>query len=148
MKNKMKKSKGFTIIELVAVMAIIAVILGAVIAAVQGATNNSRIASTLASIRALQTASLNYYNTNGGSYSNLSLANLASNNMLPANVTGTNAWNGTITVAPDANGNYFDITLTNVPSQATATSLSNAVANLTQAAPTYTQSSEKWVGVF
>jgi type IV pilus assembly protein PilA len=150
--NEMKKNnnKGFTIIELIAVMVIIAVILGAVLAAVQGATNNSRTTSALASIRALQTASVGYYNSNGGSYSNLSLSTLASNNMLPANFTsGTNAdpWNGNITVSPDTNANYFDITLTNVPAAA-ATSLTNAVSKLAQTTPTYTATSQTWTSAF
>ncbi len=152
MKNTGQKTnnKGFTIIELIAVMVIISVILGSVLAAVKGATDNSRITSAIASVRALQTASVNYYNNNGGSYTGLSLAALASNNMLPSNFTsGTNAnpWNGNITVAPDANANYFDITFTNVPSIA-ATSLTNAVNKLTQTAPTYTASSQTWTAAF
>ncbi len=144
------RKKGFTIIELIAVMVIIAVILGAVLATVRGATDNSRITSALASIRALQTASVGYYNNNGGSYSNLSLATLAANNMLPANFTsGANAnpWNGNIVVAADTNANYFDITLTNVPSTA-STVLTNAVSKLAQTAPTYTASSETWTAAF
>jgi prepilin-type N-terminal cleavage/methylation domain-containing protein len=152
MKNTYQRStqKGFTLIELITVMVIIAIILGAVLAAVKGATDNSRTTSALASVRALQTASVNYYNNNGGSYSNLSLSTLASNNMLPANFTsGTNAnpWNGNITVAPDANANWFDITLTNVPSAA-ATSLTNAVSKLTQTAPIYTATSQTWTAAF
>lgn len=142
--------KGFTIIELIAVMVIIGVILSSVLAVVKGATDNSRITSALASVRALQTASVNYYNSNGGSYSNLSLAALASNNMLPANFTsGTNAnpWNGSIMVAPDANVNYFDITFTNVPSNA-STILTNAVFKLAQTAPTYTATSQTWTAAF
>ena len=144
------KKKGFTIIELIAVMVIITVILGAVLAAVKGATDNSRITSAIASVRSLQTASVNYYNNNGGSYSNLSLSTLASNNMLPANFTsGANAnpWAGSITVAPDTNANYFDITFTNVPSGA-ATFLSAAVSRLTQTTPSYTASSQTWSAAF
>jgi prepilin-type N-terminal cleavage/methylation domain-containing protein len=152
MKNTHQQStqKGFTLIELITVMVIIAVILGSVLAAVKGATDNSRTTSALASVRALQTASVNYYNNNGGSYANLSLSTLASNNMLPANFTsGTNAnpWNGSITVAPDTNANWFDITLTNVPSSA-ATSLTNAVSKLTQTSPNYTATSQTWTAAF
>lgn len=144
------KNKGFTIIELVAVMVIIAVILGAVLAAVKGATDNSRITSAVVTVRALQTASVNYYNGNGGSYTGLSLSTLASGNYLPANFTsGTNQnpWNGNITVAPDSNANWFDITFTNVPSTA-STALTNAVSKLTQTAPTYTATSQTWTAAF
>ena len=152
MKNTRQKSNtnGFTIIELIAVMVIIGVILSSVLATVQGATNNSRITSAIASVRALQTASVNYYNGNGGSYTGLSLATLASGNYLPSNFTsGTNQnpWNGSITVAPDANANYFDITFTNVPSAA-ATSLTTAVTKLAQTTPTYTATSETWEAAF
>ena len=37
----------------------------------------------------------NYYNANGGSYTGLSMATLASGNYLPAGITGTNSleWN-------------------------------------------------------
>ena len=151
MKNTRQKTnkKGFTIIELIAVMVIIGVILSSVLAAVKGATDNSRITSAIASVRALQTASVNYYNSNGGSYTGLSIVTLASGNYLPANFSGTsnNPWNGNITVAPDSNANYFDITLTNVPSGA-ATSLTNAVSKLTQTAPTYTATSQTWSAAF
>jgi len=148
--KKINRKQGFTIIELITVMVIIAVILGAVLAAVKGATDNSRITSALASIRALQTASVGYYNNNGGSYNNLSLATLAANNLLPANFTsGANAnpWSGNIVVSPDANANFFDITFTNVPSTA-STVLTNAVSKLVQSAPTYTASSETWTASF
>lgn len=159
MKNARQRinKRGFTLIELMAAMVIIAVILGAVIAAVQGATNTSRITSTVATIKALQTAAVNYYNANGGTYSSgslasgntLSLANLAlaANGMLPAGVTGTNAWGGTITVQPDAgNALYFDILLSNVPSTA-QTSLQNAVSNIVQSTPTLSKAGV-WQGVF
>ena len=158
MKNiiQRKRATGFTVIEMIAVMVIITVILGAVLTTVQGATNTSRITSTLSSIKSIQTACVNYYNANGGTYTNgtlaagntLSLANLASNGMLPAGVAGTNAWGGAITVAPDANANYFDITLSSVPTQAIATSLNNALSNLTQTAPAYAAKTQTWSAAF
>ena len=48
--KKIRKN-GFTIIELIAVMVIIAVILGSVLSVVKGATDNSRITSAIASVR-------------------------------------------------------------------------------------------------
>jgi len=162
MKNTSQKinKEGFTILELIAVMAVITVILGAVLAAVIGAMNQGKVTSTLSSIKAIQTAAVNFYNGNGGTYAStgtyglpLSLANMATENMLPGNVaSGTNAWGGTITVAPDANSSYFDITLTNVPASAgsgASAPLNLAVANIVQSAPTYTaKSQQQWVGVF
>ena len=152
------KKKGFTMIEMIVVMVVIAVILGAVLPALVGASDNSRLTSTLSSIRGLQTASVNFYNANGGSYAStgslgiaLSLANLSAQNMLPANVTGTNSWGGTISLTPDTNASSFDITLTKVPpsvGNATNGTLTMAVANLTQTAPTYTASSETWQAAF
>ncbi len=149
MKNTCQKTnnKGFTMIEMIVVMLVIAVILGAVLPALIGASNNSRVASAAGTIRSLQTAATNYYNSNGGSYTGLSMATLASGNYLPAGVTGTDSWNGTITVAPDANASWFDITLTAVPT-AQATALTTQVANLVQSTPTYTAASLTWKAAF
>ena len=83
-------------------------------------------------------------------FANLSLSTLASNNMLPANFTsGANAnpWNGNITVAPDANANYFDITLTNVPTNVQA-ALTSAVGNIVQTTPIYTATTGTWSAAF
>ena len=138
MKNTYQKSSknGFTIVEMIIVMVIIGVILSAVIAVGQGATNTSRIASTTATIKAIQTAATSYYNANGGSYSggtlgNITLANLASNGYLPTKVAGTDAWGGAITVAPDTNANYFDITLAGVPNSTVYAAITAGVSNLT-----------------
>lgn len=150
MKQTYQNKKGFTIIELTIVMIVIAAILSAVLFAGQSTANTGRVTSALASVKALQTAASSYYNSNGGSYSGLSLSTLSSNNYLPANFTsGTNSnpWNGNITVAPDTNAAYFDITYTNVPSAAAAT-LTNAVSKLTQTAPIYTASTQTWTAAF
>ena len=58
MKNTRQKTnkKGFTMIEMIAVMVVIAVILGAVLPALIGAINNSRVSSAAGTIRSLQTA--------------------------------------------------------------------------------------------
>jgi len=160
-----ENKKGFTIVEMIIVMVIIGVILSSVIAAGQGATNTGRLTSTVATIKALQTAAVNYYNQNGGTYTGgtlgtITLANLASNNMIPANIgSGLNAWNGTISVSPDTNAGYIDITLTNVPATPgdvtasssgtySAGSIAAAVSNSLQAVPTYTAKTSTWQGAF
>ena len=144
--------KGFTLIEVIAVMAIAAVILGAVIPAVVGAINTSKVTSSVATIKALQAASVNFYNANGGTYAStgtlgvISLANLASNGMLPAGVSGIDSWGGSISIAPDATAGEFDITLTSVPASA-QTPLANALANIVQSTPTLSKAGS-WLGVF
>ena len=155
MKEISQRSRGFTIIEMIIVMVIIGVILSAVIAVGQGATDTSRITSTVATVKALQTAAVNYYNANGGTYSggslgDISLANLAAQNMLPGLMatSGVNAWKGTIAIQPDANNaSYFQILLTNVPSSAQAP-LQNAVSNLVQSVPSYSASTQTWSAEF
>jgi prepilin-type N-terminal cleavage/methylation domain-containing protein len=150
MKKIHRNKRGFTIIELTVVMIVIAAILSAILFSGQSTANAGRVTSALASVKALQTAAIAYFNNNGGSYSGLSLSNLASSSYLPANfTTGTNSnpWNGNITVAPDTNAAYFDITFTNVPSAA-ATSLTNAVSKLSQSAPTYAAATGTWTAAF
>ena len=68
MKRTYRNKQGFTIIELTIVMIVIAAILSAVLFAGQGTVNTSRVTSAVASVRALQTAAVAYYNNNGGSY--------------------------------------------------------------------------------
>jgi len=154
MKTTCQKSnkKGFTLIEMVVVMFIIAAILSAVLPAIIGATNNSNISNSVQSIRALQTAATQYYSANGGTYTGgtlgtISMANLATNNMLPAKAAGNNSWGGTFAIAPDANANYVDITLTSVPANVQAT-ITTDVQNLVSVAPTYTAGTKTWVAGF
>lgn len=152
-RQKLNK-KGFTIVEMIIVMVIIGVILSAVISVGQGATNNSRITSTGATIEAIETAAVNYYNANGGTYTGgtlgtISLANLAANGMLPANIAGTDAWGGAITVDPDANANYFDITLAGIPSSTVSTAITSAVSNIIQTVPpAYSSKVQTWSAGF
>lgn len=156
MKNTYQKSSnsGFTIVEMIIVMVIIGVILSAVIAVGQAATDTSRIASTTATIKSIQTAATSYYNANGGSYSgttlgSITLALLASSGYLPAKVAGTDAWGGAITVAADANPKYFDITLASVPNSTVYAAITAGVSNLLQATPgTYSATAQTWQGTF
>src|ERR1039457_2065036 len=100
--------KGFSMIELVVVMAILAVILAAVVPALITSANKGNITNTITTIKAIQTAGVAYYAANGGVYTGgtigtISLANMisANANVLPGNSAGTGAWGGTITIAPD-----------------------------------------------
>jgi len=65
MKKTMKKQKGFTLVELLIVTAIIAVLATIVTPAALGAIEKSKATAALADIRAYQTATLTYYVSEG-----------------------------------------------------------------------------------
>jgi len=142
---KKNHTRGFTIIELIIALVIISVILLVIVPAGQKATDNSRIANAVASIKAIQTAAVGWANDNGGQYTGLTFTNLT-NGYLPAQFTSTatNPWNGNYSVNVNTDDpSKFDIALTNVPS-ASATKLTTAMTKLTEIAPTYTASSQTW----
>ena len=109
---------------MVIAMVIISVILLVVVPLGQAATDNSRIANAIASIKAIQTAAVEWASDNGGQYTNIAFTgngSMVTTGYLPANFnpTGTNPWNGDYQIAVDANDpETVDITLTNVPSSA------------------------------
>ncbi len=61
-----KFSKGFTIIELIVVIAIIAVLAGIVLVNVTQYINKGKNAAMLADLKQVQTLATDYYNNNGG----------------------------------------------------------------------------------
>ena len=139
-----KNRKGFTIIEMVIAMVIITVILLVVVPLGQAAMDNSRLSNAIASIKAIQTAAVEWENDNGGTYSGISFANLAAPTSgtayLPAqfSATSTNAWNGDYVIAADSSNNeQLDITLTNVPS-VVQSKLTAALTKIAVVAPSYT----------
>jgi len=147
--NRLSNKKGFTLLELVVVMVIITIIASQVIASFKGAADNGRVAAALNSIKAIQTAAMSYFNSNGGSCTGISVASLVSGNYLPGTFTGTNAnpWGGNYTIAVNANNNtQFNLTMTNI-SQADATLLNNDLQNSAQAV-NYVASSTTWTGTF
>ena len=143
--SKMKDKDGFTIIELIIALVIISVILLVIVPAGQKATDNSRIANAMASIKAIQTAAVGWANDNGGQYAGITFANLT-NGYLPAQftATSTNPWNGDYSINVNANDStMFDIALTNVPIES-ATKLTTAMTKLSEVVPSYTASSQTW----
>ncbi len=149
LQNKSGSKKGFTLLELIVVMVIITIIASQVIASFKGAADNGRVAAALNSIKAIQTAAMGYYNSNGGTCAGISVASLVSGNYLPGTFTGTNSnpWGGSFTVAVNAsNSTQFNLSMTNI-SQTDATTLSNAVQNSAQAV-NYVSSSSTWTGTF
>ena len=116
-----QEKKGFTIIEMVIAMVIISVILLVVVPLGQAATDNSRIVNAIASIKAIQTAAVEWASDNGGQYTNIAFTgdnSMVATGYLPANFNpaGTNPWNGDYQIVVDPNDpETVDITLTNVP---------------------------------
>ena len=149
MQNSLSNKKGFTLLELIVVMVIITIIASQVIASFKGASDNGRIAAALNSVKAIQTAAMNYFNNNGGSCTGISVATLVSGNYLPGTFTGTgaNPWGGNYAVAVNANNvTQFNLSMTNI-SQTDATMLNNALQNSAQAV-NYVASSSTWTGTF
>ncbi|MDE2026947.1 MAG: prepilin-type N-terminal cleavage/methylation domain-containing protein [Candidatus Omnitrophica bacterium] len=139
-----REKKGFTIIEMVIALVIISVILLVVVPLGQAATDNSRISNAIASIKAIQTAAVEWASDNGGQYTNITFTganSMVATGYLPANFNpaATNPWNGDYQIAVDANDpETVDITLTNVPPSA-GNKLVNALTKISSgnAVPAY-----------
>ena len=147
--KSLSHKNGFTLLELIVVMVIITIIASQVIASFKGASDNGRVAAALNSIKAIQTASMGYFNNNGGSCTGISVANLVAGTYLPGTFTGTNAnpWGGNYTIAVNSsNSTQFNLSMTNI-AQADATILNNALQNSAQAV-NYVASSSTWTGTF
>jgi len=146
--KRIKNKQGFTIIEMVIALVIISVILLVVVPLGQTATDNSRIANAIASIKAIQTASVEWASDNGGVYTGITFAKLASG-YLPAqfSATSTDPWSGDYAVNVDPNSSTMvDIALTAVP-PAPATKLTTALTKISALPPSYTSSSQTWATV-
>jgi len=145
MVDKKSYKQGFTIIEMVIALVIISVILLVVVPLGQTATDNSRIANAIASIKSIQTAGVEWANDNGGQYTGISFDKLAAG-YLPAQftATSTNPWHGDYTVRVNANDSeMLDIGLTNVPATP-AGKLTTALTKISALAPSYTATSQIW----
>jgi prepilin-type N-terminal cleavage/methylation domain-containing protein len=149
--RKINNKKGFTIIEMVIALVIISVILLVVVPMGQAATDNSRIANGIASIKAIQTAAVQWANDNGGVYTGITFDKLAGSAgattaYLPAQftATSTNPWGGNYTVAVDANNaEQVDIAMTAVPS-VPAGKLTTALTKISAVAPAYVAGTSTW----
>ncbi|MBW8383519.1 MAG: type II secretion system GspH family protein [Youngiibacter sp.] len=91
MKKTMKRQKGFTLVELLIVTAIIAVLATIVTPAALSAIEKSKATAALADIRAYQTATLTYYVSEGEYPDEAALEA----EMSKLGVKGENPWGGT-----------------------------------------------------
>jgi prepilin-type N-terminal cleavage/methylation domain-containing protein len=95
MKKTMKKQKGFTLVELLIVTAIIAVLATIVTPAALGAIEKSKATAALADIRAYQTATLTHYVSEGAYPTQADL----DKEMSKLGVKNENPWGGTYVFA-------------------------------------------------
>jgi len=149
LQNTLGSKKGFTLLELIVVMVIITIIASAVIASFKGVSDNGRVANALNSIKAIQTAAMGYFNSNGGSCTGISIATLVTGKFLPGSFsgTGTNPWGGNYTVNVNAaDTTKFDLSMTNI-SAIDNTNLDNAIQKTAEAV-TYNAGTSIWTGTF
>ena len=94
----MKNTSGFTLIELMVVVAIIGILMAAGILAFSGAQRNARDAKRRADIDAISKALEQYYGNSGGTY--------------PATASALNTYFPSGTVPMDPQGGAYDLKLT------------------------------------
>jgi prepilin-type N-terminal cleavage/methylation domain-containing protein len=105
MKKTMKKQKGFTLVELLIVTAIIAVLATIVTPAALSAIEKSKATAALADIRAYQTATLTYYVSEGEYPDEDALIK----EMSKLGVKGENPWGGTYAFASTATSSTLTV---------------------------------------
>ena len=130
-----KNKKGFSFIEMIAVIIIGAILIGSLLMATKSTADSGRVTSLLKSLMALKTAANSYLLNNGGLCTGVSVGVLQTNKLLPAGFspTGSNPYGGDFSIAVNAStSNQCDVTLTSVPTTAQA-SLDLAVAKIAEA---------------
>ncbi len=110
MKKTMKRQKGFTLVELLIVTAIIAVLATIVTPAALSAIEKSKATAALADIRAYQTATLTYYVSEGEYPDEAALKA----EMSKLGVKGENPWGGTYAFVSDSTTNLNTLTVSGV----------------------------------
>jgi prepilin-type N-terminal cleavage/methylation domain-containing protein len=121
MKFSRKKQGGFTLVELVVVLAIIVAAIGAIIARQMSASQSSRVQSEAGNLQAI-VGKINSTFAGRTSYAGATTAFLLAQGAFPTSmVSGTNVvngWNGNVTVAPGTGNTTVNITYAGVPDSA------------------------------
>jgi prepilin-type N-terminal cleavage/methylation domain-containing protein len=135
-----KNKKGFTLVELLAVIGIVGVILGVVLVGSSSARNTARISTTAQQIQLIYGACQSWLGNGRVNYTGISLTNLQNAGYLPSNLV--NPWGGTYTVsANSSNSNQVDIQTTQIPSQNIHNEIVSALGNILSG-NSYTSSSK------
>ena len=121
MKFSRKKQGGFTLVELVVVLAIIVAAIAAITARQISASQTSRVQSEAGNVQAI-VSKVNSTFAGRSSYAGATTAFLLAQGAFPTSMVNganvVNGWNGNVTVAPGAGNTSVDITYAGVPTPA------------------------------
>jgi prepilin-type N-terminal cleavage/methylation domain-containing protein len=138
MKTKLNRSNpAFTLIEMIGVLAIIAVLVAVLVPKIFSAINDSRFSSSVASINSCKAATMSYFGANSGFGTNTAISfdkTLVSSNYLETPLVtkmGTTNWVQVVGLASSAGGTPYTLDGVN---QITGTTVVEAVLeNITAA---------------
>lgn len=128
MKFSRKKQGGFSLIELVVVLAIVVAAIGGLIARQMAASQTSRVQTEAGNLQAI-VGKVNSTFAGRSSYAGATTAFLLSQGAFPTSMVNAgnvvNGWDGAVTVAPNAGNTSVNITYANVPTSACLELVSN-----------------------
>ncbi|MFA6320372.1 MAG: type II secretion system protein [Candidatus Omnitrophota bacterium] len=116
----MFKKKGFTIIELLIVIAVIGILVGIALPRFRGMQDEGNIAKAKAELKTLQTAIESYYSHNSNVYPT-ALANMTTATPQIIAVVPNDPFNGTTAYGYNHTGNYYAIYSVGPANDGTAT---------------------------
>ena len=97
MQSRRNSNKGFTLLELVIVIVILAILAGVAVPRYVRTVNRSRAASALTMLSSLREATQRYYARNNNSYANMTMANI---DFDPTDVSGVQGFGYAINGVP------------------------------------------------
>ena len=123
------RKKGFTLVEMLAVMGVIGVLLAVVLIASRGARQASKISTTAQQVQFIYSACQSWLGNGRTDYSGISLEVLQRAGYLPNNLR--NPFGGTYSVSANATDNTrVDIVVTNIPDQYVHNEIASALDDL------------------
>lgn len=129
MKRYKNMNRGYTLVELVVVLAIVMIIIAAIISRQQAVSQSSRVSTESGNLQSI-IGKVNSTFAGRTNYSGATTAFLLAQGAFPTSMvsgaTVVNTWNGTVTVAPGTANTSVDITYGGVPSAACIEFVANA----------------------